>query len=332
MKVLYCLLAIFVVVSAIFVVNNYVNKKNSFISSGKIVYVYTADGVLKMYSLDLTSKKVTQLYEINGCYSGSISKIDSEWIVLGIEAFGSPQVATEIVKTVHDSAHNKPVNLGVFSGAGIEEYLYKFNIKTKELISLGYGYCPIYIPAYKKILFLSSSRGKPYFTHGMYIMDTDGGNLQFITKCPAQYNNIVAVSDKEVVFLSETEERLLYNLETKRLSILLSEDHYMFEFWRSKTNQLVYRLDNADKYFFTNLDSSNIIKAPKNTENSQLSKTVLYILEKDIAILSVEKMWWYYIGYHIEDQLWAYDFATGEKKLITSHCSFREGGGAYFSE
>ena len=123
MKVLYCLLAIFVVVSAIFVVNNYVGKKNSFILSGKIVYVYTADGVLKMYSLDLTSKKITQLYEINGCYSGSISKIDSEWIVLGIEAFGSPQVAAEIVKTVRDSAHGKPINLGVFRGAGIDNYL-----------------------------------------------------------------------------------------------------------------------------------------------------------------------------------------------------------------
>lgn len=327
MKVLYYLLVIFfVVVSAIFVIN-YVNKKNSFISSGKIVYVYTADGVLKMYSLDLTSKKITQLYEIKGCYSGSISKIDSEWIVLGTEL-------AEIIKTVRDSAHDKLVNLGIFSGVVMEGgYLYKFNIKTKELIFLGPGSSPTYMPAYKKILFLSASLGKPYFfTHGIYIMDADGGNLQFITKCPAQYNNIVAVSDKEVVFQSEIEgEKLIYNLETKRLRVLPVEDRYMFEFWRSKTNQLVYRLDNADEYFFANLDSNNFIKAPKDTENSQLSKTVLYIPEKDIAILSVEKMWWYYIGYHIEDQLWAYDFATGKKELI-SNCSFREGGGVYFSE
>lgn len=68
------------------------------------------------------------------------------------------------------------------------------------------------------------------------------------------------------------------------------------------------------------------------SEDSRLSSAVLYIPEKDIAILSLETVRWYCIGYYVEYQLWAYDFATGKKKFISHDDGFGAGEGVYFSE
>lgn len=290
------ILCLTAVVLCFFMSETIMTKKNNLLSGGHIIYAYDVNGVITFYSMDLSSKKIKKLYGKQGS-GGAVSKIDSNWLLFGI-----------------DDSNNKDI-------------IIKFNIKTGEAIYLRRGSTPIYIPSQNKILFLLFGGGDLYgLDSGLYVANMSEANkFKLITECPTQHNKPVQISYNEVVFRSgeEKDEVSLYNVKTNKTKLLPIKDCTYPLVWREKTKQLIYFDSEKNEYLLNSLDGKHIEKLPFKE-----GVPLIYVPDKDVLIVSVEDtrdfspVW----------DLWAYDFATGKKELLSRSNGFHVGGGIYLPE
>lgn len=289
-----------IAVLCFFITERTLAKKNSLPLGGHIVYIDTSNAIVTLYSMDLRSKKIKKLYVNKNLSSsaGSVSRINSDWLLFGM---------------------NTAVNNLV-----MKRLIVKFNMKTGETVFLRGGSTPLYMPSYNKILFLLSS-GEEFPYGGLCEVDINKINkTKFIAKSPTENNQIIPVSGSEVVFRSKKEnEILLYNVKNNKTKLLPIKNCTYPLVWRDKTKQLICFNQEKIEYFMTSLDGKFVDKFPLKK-----AMPVIYIPNKDMVIMMVESV----RDFSPVFDLWAYDFATDKKELLSKDNGFRAGDGIYSTE
>jgi len=204
--------------------------------------------------------------------------------------------------------------------------IYKFNIKTKELIFLRDGFLPTYLPKYNKLVFfMSKKQDKEFSEDGLCVVDMDSLNKpKFISAAPIRYSRIVPVSDSEVVFRSNINyETLIYNVETDEVKVLPFSNCYAPIAWRDKSKQLL--CTGEDDYFFTGLDGKNVENISKKIGDNIHKHIDMYIPEKDVFIIFNEETRFYWkkgLGIDFWWDMWVYDVVSGKKEVLTRGISW----------
>jgi hypothetical protein len=305
-------------------------RRSNLLPNGHIVYAGYTKKAAAILSMDLKAKKIKTLHENTGLLSttSSVSKIDDDWILFGMESFGKDfKDAKNLIK---DATEGKRLEAFFEKFVNAKNTIVKLNIKTGEVVSLRRGSSPLYMSAHNKILFLLFGGGDLYgLDSGLYIADAnDASKAKFITECPTDYNHLIKVSDSEVVFLSHAEDELsLYDIKTDKTTVLPIKNCPCPDVWRDKTKQLICYDREKNEYFLTSLDNKRVEKLP-----FEYDTPVLYIPEKDKLIMMVGSI---YVGIHGAGEvhnLWVYDFATGKKELLSKYNGFRAGNGIYLPE
>ena len=300
-------------------------RRSNLLSSGHIVYSGYAKKAAAILSMDINAKKIKTLYENTGLLPemSSISKIDDDWILFGMRTFGKDFEGSEGL--IKDATQGKRLKTFLKHFGDAKNTIIKLNIKTGEVVSLRSGSAPLYMPAYKKVLFLLSS-GEEFYNGGLCVANINEINkTKFITKSPTQYNHLIQVSDSEVVFLSHDEDELsIYNVENNETKVLPIKNCPCPKVWRDKTKQLVCFDREKKEYFLASLDGKRVDKL-----SFKRGTPVLYIPKEDRMIMTVGSIYAGIHGIGEVHNLWVYDFVTGKKDLLSKYNGFSAGNGIY---
>ncbi len=304
-------------------------KKTKMLTDGRIIYTDVVNLALTVYSLDIKAREIKKIYvsqkeDSNAEYFDKLKKENDEKKSLGIYNFVNVNKGKGLIEYAYISKMNSDwVLLGINNYS--EDLIYKLNIKTGEMVYLRKGSLPTYMPRYNKMFFFLSGKhicGES--TKGeLYMVDMgDLNKPKFIAKVITERgeNVIIPISYSEIMFWSyEEDSSLIYNIETDRLKKWTVEGYSPWK-WRDKTKQLICNA-HGEK-FLVSLDGKRIEKIPS-------PKFVrMYISEKDIFVNShgVARFYWQDgLNFNEVSELSISDLKTGKKELLGRDTSLNYG-------
>ena len=270
----------------LFISIKFISHNDSLSPEGQIIYAIGPS----VYAIDLKNKEIEKVYtDEEERHVMSIGNINDHRLLLGIE--------------------------------DIEEgnFIVDFDIKTRKAEVLGKGSSPLYMPLYKKVFFFTLGK------LNVASIDNFDKAAESVKRCKSDYNHVIQVSKKEVVFSdydkSGSNNAWLYNIETKDIELLPLQNYISPQLWRNETKQLICFDREQKNYFLIDLlgnERQEIKLGPYSTP-------VLYLPETDQLILLEGTI----RGFAEIHDLWIYDFKTDKKELISKSNGFALGAGVY---
>lgn len=282
-----------ILIGLVFFWSGTIAAKN-FIDAPNGVLVFGGDHALN--SINLKTCKVKQLYNEEGMFT-KISKIDDHRFLFF-------QYGPE------------GDNLKIFDLT---------NNKAKLLYRNATS--PYYNAKHKKIFFYFAPSYKE--GNGLYEANVKStiSNLKKISDARSAYENIIPISDDEIVFIkrekSNSNDVYLYDLISKKISLLSIQNCTLPTVWRSATQQLLCFNRKQQQYFLTDLSGKNMQLVKKGMN----FLPVRYLPDYDALLYTVTS---FSLHDPEEGHLAIYDFATGKSKILCDKVKLGTGDAAYY--